>query len=261
MLSQGLAPQVEPMRHLEWPCLEAGGLTLSLARTPEDLAALQRLRFRVFTQDMGARFPEAEGDRDVDRFDAWCIHFMVRESGSDQVVGTYRLLTPEAAVQAGRYYSDAEFDLTPLAPFRSRMVEVGRSCIDAGFRHGTAIMLLWSGLAQVMMQGNYRYMLGCASVSLQDGGETASEVWRQAQALMAQRPLGPRIRPLHPYPLDRLNSSRPVRLPPLIKGYLKLGCTICGAPAWDPDFNTADFPILLDLEWLDSRYRRHFGMR
>jgi putative hemolysin len=258
MLSRGLA--LQPTRHLEWPGLEAGGLTLSLARTRDELSALQRLRFRVFTEDMGARFPEAEGDRDVDGFDPWCLHFMVRESSSDRVVGTYRLMTPEAAVQAGRYYSDAEFDLQPLAAFRPAMVEVGRSCIDAGFRHGTAIMLLWSGLARIMMRGHYRYMLGCASVSLRDGGETASEVWRTAQVVMAQRPMVPHIRPLHPYPLERLDSDRPVRLPPLIKGYLKLGCTICGAPAWDPDFNTADFPILLDLEWLDARYRRHFGM-
>src|SRR6185312_5969410 len=113
MLSRGLA--LQPTRHLEWPGLEAGGLTLSLARTRDELSALQRLRFRVFTEDMGARFPEAEGDRDVDGFDPWCLHFMVRESSSDRVVGTYRLMTPEAAVQAGRYYSDAEFDLQPLA--------------------------------------------------------------------------------------------------------------------------------------------------
>ncbi|MBV2179902.1 MAG: GNAT family N-acetyltransferase, partial [Castellaniella sp.] len=128
-------------------------------------------------------------------------------------------------------------------------------------RHGSAIMLLWSGLAQVMKQGGYRYMLGCASVSLRDGGATASEVWRRACALMASNPGMPRVQPLHPYPEDRLDSTLPARLPPLIKGYLALGATICGAPAWDPDFHTADFPILLDLEWLDARYRRHFGMR
>ena len=102
--------------------------------------------------------------------------------------------------------------------------------------------------------------LGCASVSLRDNGVTASEVWRKAQDLMARHPDAPRIQPLHPYPLDRLDSTLPARVPPLIKGYLKVGATICGAPAWDPDFHTADFPILLDLEWLEERYRRHFGM-
>jgi putative hemolysin len=175
-------------------------------------------------------------------------------------VGTYRLLTPEAARQAGGYYSESEFDLGPLAALRPRLVEVGRSCIDAEFRHGTAIMLLWSGLAQIMRQGGYRYMLGCASVSLRDGGATASEVWRRARALMARHADVPRIQPLHPYPVDRLECTLPARVPPLIKGYLALGATICGAPAWDPDFHTADFPVLLDLDWLDARYRRHFGI-
>ena len=260
MPSQGLALPVESVRHVEWRGLAAGGLTLSLARTGAELAELQRLRLRIFTEDIGASFPEAQGDRDVDQFDPWCVHFMVRESRFGRVVGTYRLLTPEAAVAAGRYYSDAEFDLTPLAAHRPRLVEVGRSCIDAEFRHGTAIMLLWSGLAQFMMRGGYRYMLGCASVSLRDGGATASEVWRRARTLMARHPDVPQIRPLHPYPVEQLGNQQAARLPPLIKGYLKLGCTICGAPAWDPDFHTADFPILLDLEWLDVRYRRHFGM-
>ncbi|GAA0234450.1 GNAT family N-acetyltransferase [Castellaniella daejeonensis] len=249
-----------PMKRIDWPGAEAGGLTLTVACSQADLEALQRLRFRVFTEDMGAVFPQAVGDRDVDHFDSWCVHFMVRDTGTGRVVGTYRLLTPEAALQAGGYYSESEFDLGPLAALRPLLVEVGRSCIDAEFRHGTAIMLLWSGLAQVMRQGGYRYMLGCASVSLRDGGATASEVWRRACALMERNPDVPRIRPLHPYPVDRLDSVLPARVPPLIKGYLALGATICGAPAWDPDFHTADFPILLDLDRLDARYRRHFGI-
>ncbi len=253
-------PHPHPMELIDWPGVEAGGLTLSIARAPAELEELQRLRFRVFTEDMGAYFPEAEGDRDVDHFDPWCMHFMVRDAQSGKVVGTYRMLTPEAARRAGSYYSASEFDLEPLRMLMPQLVEIGRSCVDARFRDGTAIMLLWSGLAQVMRQGGYRYMLGCASVSLRDNGVTASEVWRKAQDLMARHPDAPRIQPLHPYPLDRLDSTLPARVPPLIKGYLKVGATICGAPAWDPDFHTADFPILLDLEWLEERYRRHFGM-
>lgn len=255
------ASAVRTLQPLEWPGLEAGGLTLSLARTADELAQLQRLRLRVFSADLGARFPDAQGDRDVDVFDAWCLHFMVRDKASGRVVGTYRLLTPEAAVAAGRYYADAEFDLAPLAPLRPRLVEVGRSCIAAGFRDGAAIMLLWSGLARIMTHGGYRYMLGCASVSVRDGAVTASEVWRRALALMERHPQAPVLRPWRPYPLSQLVRTEAARLPPLIKGYLKLGCTICGAPAWDPDFGTADFPVLLDLHTLDARYRRHFGMQ
>lgn len=248
------------MRHLDWNGLEVGGLALSLARTEDELAELQRLRLRIFTDELGARFPQAQGDRDVDEFDPWCLHFMVRDTATGRVVGTYRLLTPEAAREAGSYYSESEFDLSPMAALRPLLVEVGRSCIDADYRHGTVIMLLWSGLAYVMREGGYRYMLGCASVSLHDDGVTASEVWRKAQVLMARKPEVPRLQPLVPWPLERLSHQEPARIPPLIKGYLHLGATICGAPAWDPDFHTADFPILLDLEWLDIRYKRHFGM-
>lgn len=248
------------MQQLDWPGIQVAGLDIRLACTEAELRALQRLRFRVFTEDLGAHFPGAVDGHDMDPFDPWCVHFVAREVASQQVVGTYRLLTPEAAVLADGYYSESEFDLTPLQDLRPLLVEVGRSCIDARFRHGTVIMLLWLALSQVMVQGGYRYMLGCASVSLRDGGVTASEVWRQAQALMNRYPDVPRILPLQPYPLDRLNSTQPTRVPPLIKGYLRLGATICGAPAWDPDFQTADFPILLDLERFDARYRRHFGM-
>ncbi|MFA5664663.1 GNAT family N-acetyltransferase [Castellaniella sp.] len=248
------------MKQFDWKGLEVGGLALSLARTEAELAELQRLRLRIFTEELGAHFPDAQGDRDVDRFDPWCLHFMVRDTRTGRVVGTYRLLTPESAVEAGGYYSESEFNLAPMQAFRPLLVEVGRSCIDAGYRHGTAIMLLWSGLAQIMMQGGYRYMLGCASVSLRDDGVTASEVWRRARVLFERHPDVPRIQPLLPWPLERLNRHEPARVPPLIKGYLHLGATICGEPAWDRDFHTADFPILLDLEWLDIRYKRHFGM-
>jgi len=260
MHHHGISPSIDTMARTDWMGVEAGGLALSIARTADELEALQRLRYRVFTDELAAVFPSAVGDRDVDRFDDWCVHFQVRDTGSDRVVGTYRVLTPEAAVQAGGYYSESEFDLAPLRALRPGLVEVGRSCIDADFRHGSVIMLLWSGLAQIMTRGGYRYMLGCASVSLRDDGVTAAEVWRIAQGLMARNPGIPRIAPIHRYPVERLDSTLPARVPPLIKGYLKIGATICGEPAWDPDFNTADFPILLDLERLDSRYRRHFGI-
>lgn len=259
-MQQSLSLHTDPMERAEWQGAQLGGLALSIATTPEELESLQRLRYRVFSDELRAVFPESVDDRDVDRFDPWCIHFQVHDTATEHVIGTYRILTPEAAIMAGGYYSESEFDLSALQSLRPQLVEVGRSCIDAGFRHGSAIMLLWSGLAQIMMRGGYRYMLGCASVSLRDDGVTAAEVWRIAQGLMQRYPDEPRITPIHPYPVEQLDSCLPARVPPLIKGYLKVGATICGRPAWDPDFNTADFPILLDLERLDRRYRRHFGM-
>jgi len=234
-------------------------LVVGLARTADEVEQIQRLRYTVFTEDMGAVFPDAHDGIEQDRFDRWCEHLMVRELDSGRVVGTYRILTPEKAREAGGYYSESEFDLSGLGALRSELVEVGRSCTHADHRSGAAIMLLWSGLAEFMRRGGYRYMLGCASVSLRDDGVTAAEVWRNVAGQLPA-PGQPRVEPLHRYPVERLDSTLPARVPPLIKGYLKLGARICGAPAWDPDFNAADFPVLLDMTCMDERYRRHFGL-
>jgi putative hemolysin len=231
-----------------------------LARTAEEIEEIQRLRYRVFTEDMGAVFPEAQDGIDQDRFDAWCEHIMVRELHTGRVVGTYRLLTPENARKAGGYYSESEFDLSGLGAVRDHMVEAGRSCTHPDYRNGAVIMLLWSGVAEVMRRGSYDYLLGCASVSLRDDGVTAAEVWREVAGHLGDDTL-PRVQPLHRYPLEKLDSTTlPARVPPLIKGYLKLGAKVCGEPAWDPDFNAADFPVLLDMKRMDERYRRHFGL-
>lgn len=236
------------------------GLQLRLAATASDLRAVQQLRYNIFTEELHAVFPDAPEGIDQDRFDSWCEHFMVVDQNTAKVVGTYRLLTPENAIAAGGYYSEQEFDLSPLAQIRPQLVEVGRSCIHEDYRTGRVIMLLWSGIAAIMRAGGYRYLLGCASVSLRDDGVTAAEVWRQAQKSMASNPHLPQLAPIDHYPIDKLNSTLPAEIPPLIKGYLNLGAGICGAPAWDPDFNTADFPILLDLHYMDERYKKHFRL-
>jgi putative hemolysin len=237
-----------------------GGLVMGLARTNEELEAIQRLRYDVFTEEMNAVFPDAVDGLDSDHYDPWCEHFMVKEINTGRVVGTYRLLTPANARKAGGYYSESEFDLSGLGAMRDELVEVGRSCTHADYRNGSVIMLLWSGVATLVEQSGFRYVLGCASVSLRDDGVTAAEVWRAASRSMAANPELPRVAPLHRYPVERMDSELPARMPPLIKGYLNLGATICGEPAWDPDFNTADFPVLLDMTRMDVRYRRRFGM-
>ena len=242
-----------------WASSAARILVVGLARTADEVEQIQRLRYTVFTEDMGVVFPDAHDGIEQDRFDPWCEHLMVRELDTGKVVGTYRILTPEKAREAGGYYSESEFDLSGLGTLRSELVEVGRSCTHADHRSGAAIMLLWSGLAEFMRRGGYRYMLGCASVSLRDDGVTAAEVWRNVASYLPAAGQ-PRVKPLHRYPVERLDSTLPARVPPLIKGYLKLGARICGEPAWDPDFNAADFPVLLDMTRMDERYRRHFGL-
>jgi len=238
----------------------SGDLVMQLARSNEDLEAIQRLRYQVFTEEMGAVFPEAVDGLDCDRFDPWCKHLMVKEVSTQRVVGTYRVLTPDNAKRAGGYYAAQEFDLSGLGPIAEQFVEIGRSCTHPDHRDGSVIMMLWAGLIGFMTHGGFRYMLGCASVSLRDDGVTAAEVWRVARKMMAQRPDAPRVTPLNRYPVEKLDSALPARVPPLIKGYLNIGAKICGEPAWDPDFNAADFPVLLDMHAMDPRYRKHFGL-
>jgi putative hemolysin len=234
------------------------GLAVGLARSWDEVRQAQRLRYEVFTEDMGAVFPTAVGGIDEDKFDAWCEHLIVRELDTDRVVGTYRVLGPEQARQAGEYYSESEFDLSGLAPIRSDLVEFGRSCTHRDYRSGAVIMLLWSGLAEYLRRTGHRYVLGCASVSLRDDGATAAGVYRSVQSHIEQSTV--RVEPLHRLPVERLDCNLPTRVPPLIKGYLKIGARVCGEPAWDADFNTADFPMLLSVDAMDDRYRRHFGL-
>lgn len=242
-----------------WPQTVNGGLTVGLARSSDEIRQIQKLRFKVFSKEMGAVLPEARDGLDKDRYDQWCEHLMVREEPSQRVVGTYRVLTPEKARLAGSYYSESEFDLSGLGALRSELVEFGRSCTHQDYRNGSVIMLLWSGLAEILRRGGYRYVLGCASVSLRDDGVTAAEVWRMVAPTLRD-PSARLVRPLHRYPVEKLDSELPARVPPLIKGYLKLGAKVCGEPAWDPDFNTADFPMLLSVDEMDERYRKHFGL-
>ncbi|OWT60250.1 GNAT family N-acetyltransferase [Candidimonas nitroreducens] len=243
-----------------WPRPGPGGLAMGLARTGQELEAIQRLRYNIFTEEMAAVFPDSVDGLDCDRYDAWCEHLMVKEIASGRVVGTYRMLTPANARKAGGYYSESEFDIGGLARLRGSLAEVGRSCIHADYRNGAVIMLLWSGITRLMRDVGARHVLGCASVSLRDDGVTAAEVWRAARERLQGDPALRRVTPRCRYPVERLNSALPARIPPLIKGYLKLGASICGEPAWDPDFNTADFPVLLDMRSMDARYRRHFGL-
>lgn len=234
------------------------GLVVGLAQSPEEIESIQRLRYDVFSAEYGAVLGDNQDGIDRDAFDPWCEHLMVKELGSDNVVGTYRILTPHQAKCAGGYYSESEFDLGGLGEIRNQLVEFGRACIHEDYRQGSALMMLWSGLAEILKQGRYEHVFGCASVSLRDDGNTAARVWRQVRhdvALTDQ----PNVTPLNRYPFELLDSDLPADVPALLKGYLKLGARVCGEPAWDPDFNTADFPMLLSVSKMGARYRRHFG--
>lgn len=234
-------------------------LHVTLAASASEIREAQRLRYRVFAEELGARLPTKVPGIDEDLFDPHCEHLIVRDEERGRIVGTYRILPPPAARRVGGYYSETEFDLTRLRNIRTTLVEVGRSCIDAEYRDGTVISLLWAGIARYMVRHGYGYLVGCASIGMADGGHNAANVYDYLTDRHA--PLEYRVFPRCPLPLERLRSNSPPEVPALIKGYLRAGAYVCGEPAWDPDFNTADLLLLLPMTGIDSRYSRHFVER
>ena len=193
-------------------------LQVAWARTDEELREAQRLRYRVFAEEMGARLTGPAG-LDVDTFDHYCDHLLVRDLDTLKVVGTYR--------------------------------------VHPDYRSGSVIMSLWGGLGAYMTYNGYETMLGCASVAMADGGHYAANLYCSLDASALTDPEY-RAFPHTPLPVDELRTGTTAVPPPLIKGYLRLGAKICGAPAWDPDFNTADFLTLFRLSEINARYARHF---
>lgn len=234
-------------------------LWVGLASSESEVLAAQKLRYRVFGEEMGARLNPRTPGVDRDHFDPYCQHLIVRDESEGRIVGTYRILTPEAARKIGGYYSETEFDLTRLQHLRPNLVEVGRSCIDADYRSGAVITLLWSGLSRFMLSHGYEYMMGCASIGMADGGHNAANIYQSLADKLA--PVEYHVFPRHPLPVEHLRSEVKAEIPPLLKGYLRAGAQVCGAPAWDPDFNTADLLILLQMSRIDSRYAKHFVAR
>lgn len=232
-------------------------LHVGLASCETEIVEAQKLRYRVFADEMGARLSTRTPGVNRDIYDPFCEHLIVRDEDAGRIVGTYRILSPAAARKVGGYYSENEFDLTRLQHLRPRLVEIGRSCIDAEYRNGAVIALLWGGLARYMQENGYGYLVGCASVSMADGGHAAASLYNR----LRDKHLAPteyHVFPRCPLPLAALRADLAAEPPPLIKGYLRAGAWICGAPAWDPDFNTADLPILMPMSKVNDRYARHF---
>ncbi len=242
------APQAGPGFEVQW------------ARHASEVREAQRLRHRVFSGEMGAQLSPLAGspaDHDVDHFDAFCEHLLVRASGSGEVIGTYRVLTPDAARRAGGLYSETEFDLARVRPLLGTAVELGRSCVHPNWRAGGVVMALWGALGEFMLANGLDTMIGCASIGMRDGGHGAASLWARLRETHLAAPEW-RVTPRLALPVDDLRQDLEVDTPALIKGYLRCGAKVLGPPAWDPDFRTADLPLLMRFDELPARYRKHF---
>ncbi|MCX5192942.1 GNAT family N-acetyltransferase [Streptomyces sp. NBC_00249] len=253
------APSAAPAPSVT-PATSPGGTpryAVRLARDEDEVRAAQRLRHQVFAGELGARLDGPEPGLDSDAFDAYCDHLLVLDEESGQVVGTYRLLPPERAAVAGRLYSEGEFDLSALAPIRPDLVEVGRSCVHPDHRNGAVIALIWAGLARYMDRSGHNWLAGCCSIPLADGGVLAAAT-RETVLARNLAPQEYRVTPHQPWNPEGITVPGRMELPPLLRGYLRLGAWVCGEPALDAEFGCADLYVLLSLRRTNPRYLNHF---
>ena len=240
----------------------AGSYRLRFAQAPADMAAVQRLRFQVFNQELGEGLAESWATGlDADPWDALFHHIIIEHLPSGVVVGSYRLQTGEMAELHGGFYSEAEFDLRRISGEVLRdAVEIGRACVHAEHRNGRVIHLLWRGLAAYLLWNAKRYLFGCCSVPGRNA-MLGTALWRQLkrEGYISRKHS---VAPQQGMACSALAGPGPSvdrdALPPLFQSYLNLGAEVCGPPALDSEFGTIDFLVLLDLDRLDERTRRTF---
>lgn len=255
-----------------------GDLEARLAAGEAELRAAQELRYRVFFEEQGALADPAmrRARRDVDRFDEHADHLVVLDLARSTVrrpvvVGCYRLLRESVAVRTGGFYSAAEYDLGPLVAAAAEgrrtgeLLELGRSCVDPAFRTGAVMQLLWRAIARYLDAHGCSVMLGCASLPGTDVAAVAPQIrWLHERHLapLHLRPVALASRRVahEPFALEGFDPHQAFRaLPPLIKGYLRLGAMIGEGAVLDEAFNTIDVCIVLPTDRISAQYRRHFA--
>ena len=262
-----VALQIDKSRPVD---IRAGDLELRLAETTDEVEAAQALRYRVFYEEMSAKATPAMAavQRDFDSFDPYCDHLLVidrqRGLGAVGVVGTYRLLRRETAALRGQFYSDDEYDIGPLLAHPGEILELGRSCVGADHRSRAAMQLLWRGIADYVTHYDIRLMFGCASLPGVDPQNLAMPLsylyhYHLAPPELRARALPDRhvdMRMVAPEEIDQQAAAQ--LLPPLIKGYLRLGGFVGDGAVVDRQFHTTDVCVIVKTDWVTSRYMRHY---
>lgn len=234
-------------------------LQAGLTRDPTVIEQAQRLRYRVFSSEYNSDLGATTPGIDADEYDQLCDHLVVTDTRTGNLIATTRILPQCRIGNVNEFYSAGEFNLSALASLSGSMAELGRTCVHPDYRNGATISLLWSALAEFLIEHRIDYLIGCASVGMSDGGHRA---WRIANYLqdtyLADECF--RVTPLRelPHLANTQGTDRPVDVPPLIRAYMRLGARVCGAPCWDPEFRCADLLVLLEVDRLAARYCRHF---
>lgn len=250
--------------------LRAGNLGVRIAATPEEIAAGQALRYSVFYEEMGATPDDLARSthRDSDRYDAVADHLLVldyaRGSGAELIVGTYRLIRTEAAARIGKFYSADEYDIAPVLAFPGQVLELGRSCVHRDYRNRAAMQLLWRGIAAYVFRHNIDLMFGCASLPGIDPDALATELTYLYHNHLAPEAIRPRALPHRYVDMRRVDPATIdarralAKLPPLIKGYLRLGGCVGDGAVVDTQFNTTDVAVVVKTDMVTEKYLRHY---
>jgi len=243
-----------------------GDLEVRLAQSEDEVLAAQRLRYRVFYGEMAAR-PTPDmlaAERDFDELDQVCDHLLVIDRTSREVVGTYRLIRRVAAMNYGRFYSADEYDIAPILRQPEEILELGRSCVATGYRTRAAMQLLWRGIAAYVSKHDIALLFGCASLPGTDIGTLRTQLSYLHHNHLAPADIRPRAVPgryvdMNLMPKDVVDSHQALaELPPLIKGYLRLGGFVGDGAVIDHQFNTTDVCIIVKTELMASKYARHY---
>ncbi|MCE9499406.1 MAG: GNAT family N-acetyltransferase [Leptospira sp.] len=242
-------------------------LEVRLAENQFEIEQTLALRYNVFNLEMGEGLPQSSSTRkDRDEYDFYCEHLIVMDKARDNmIVGTYRILNRKTAKKNIGFYSETEFDLSKLYELEDEVAEVGRSCVHPEYRDGSVITLLWAGLGEYMMQNNVRYLMGCGSIHSTDP-VMASEVYAFLREKDGLAETKFEVMPLDINKIENFDTNFAIndikettkKIPPLVKGYLRVGAKICGTPALDRVFGTTDLFVLFDRNEIDKRYGEKF---
>jgi putative hemolysin len=247
----------------------AAGIEVRLANSDAEVEAAQRLRYRVFYEEMGATpTPEmAASGRDFDEFDALCDHLLViSRNGEERVVGTYRLQRRDSE-RFERFYSASEYDVSPIVAFPGRVLELGRSCVDSHWRTRMTMQHLWRGIANYVFAHNIDLMFGCASLPGTDPAALAVPLSYLHHNHMAPADIRPRALPsrftnMNLLDAQSINTRQAIAaLPPLIKGYLRIGGFVGDGAVIDTQFNTTDVSIIVRTDLITDKYFRHYDLQ
>ncbi|HEY4174914.1 MAG TPA: GNAT family N-acyltransferase [Rhodopila sp.] len=250
--------------------IRSGNLGVRLAMDASEIDAGQALRYRVFYQEMGARgdTETVRSQRDKDIYDTVADHLLVVDhalgDGPESVVGVYRLIQREAARQIGHFYSSDEYDIAGIEAIPGRILELGRSCVDTGYRNRSVMQLMWRGIAAYVFLHKIELMFGCASLPGIDPDALAPELTYLYYNHLAPAAIRPRALPHRYVEMRRLQRDEIdaraalTRLPPLIKGYLRLGGFVGDGAVIDPQFNTTDVAVVVQTDLVTDKYHKHY---